>query len=134
MVIGSALAAINDDITTYYVNEETVERSEDLLFEIDFMNELMSTVSWLRGHYTNKNNLRYLHEVIRRELSDSPRTAHDISLSLNPITDRAVRNGMRVLEKRGLIDVEKGKTHTYNSTLLGKYVIRMFYSESDEEE
>ena len=134
MVIGSALAAINDDITTYYVNEETVERSGDLLFEIDFMNELMSTVSWLRGHYTNKNNLRYLHEVIRRESNDSPRTAHEISLSLSPITDRAVRNGMRVLAKRGLIDVEKGKTHTYNSTLLGKYVIRMFYSESDEEE
>ena len=135
MVIGSALAAINDGITTYYVNEETVDRAEELLFEIDFMNELMSTISWLReGHYSTKNNLRYLNEVIRREANDEIRTAHEISLSLSPITDRAVRNGMRVLEERKLIVIEKGKTHSYNSTLLGKYVLRMFYDSSNEEE
>jgi hypothetical protein len=135
MVIGSALAAINDGITTYYVNEETVDRSEELLFEIDFMNELMSTISWLReGHYSTKNNLRYLNEVIRREANDEIRTAYEISLSLSPITDRAVRNGMRVLEERKLIAIEKGKTHSYNSTLLGRYVLRMFYDSSIEEE
>ena len=134
MVIGSALAAINDDITTYYVNEERIDRTNDLLFEIDFMNKLMSTVSWLRGHYTNVKNLKYLNEVIRREALGEPRTSFEISLSLSPKTDRAVRNGMRVLSEKGLIDIGKGKPSTYSSTLLGKYVIRMFYSESEEEE
>ena len=135
MVIGSALAAINDGITTYYVNEETVDRAEELLFEIDFMNELMSTIAWLReGHYKRKRNLRYLNEVIRREASNEVRTADEISLSLSPITARAVRNGMRTLEERKLIVIEKGKTHSYNSTLLGKYVLRMFYDSSIEEE
>jgi hypothetical protein len=135
MVIGSALAAINDGITTYYVNEETVDREKELLFEIGFMNELMSTISWLRdGHYSTKKNLRYLKEVIRREANDEIRNSHEISLSLSPITDRAVRNGMRVLEERKLIVIEKGMTHSYNSTPLGRYVLRMFYDSSSEEE
>ena len=135
MVIGSALAAINDGITTYYVNEETVDRAEELLFEIGFMNELMTTISWLRdGHYSRKNNLRYLNEVIRREANDEIRNSHEISLSLSPITDRAVRNGMRVLEERKLIVIEKGHTHSYNSTPLGRYVLRMFHDSSIEEE
>ena len=68
MVIGSALAAINGDITTYYVNKERIDRQEELLLEIEFMNNLMSSVSWLRAHYKNKNNLRHLSELIRREI------------------------------------------------------------------
>ena len=72
--------------------------------------------------------------MIRREANDEVRTAQAISLSLSPITDRAVRNGMRVLEERKLIVIEKGKTHSYNSTLLGRYVLRMFYDSSNEEE
>ena len=54
MVIGSALAAINGDITTYYVNKERIDRQEELLLEIEFMNKLMSSVSWLRQHYRKK--------------------------------------------------------------------------------
>ena len=96
------------------------------------MNELMTTISWLRdGHYSRKNNLRYLNEVIRREANDE---IHEISLSLSPITDRAVRNGMRVLEERKLIVIEKGQTHSYNSTPLGRYVLGMFHDSSIEEE
>ena len=135
MVIGSALAAINGDITTYYVNKERIDRSEDLLLEIEFMNKLMSSVSWLRGHYTNKNNLRYLTEVIRREHEGGVLTASEISKTLSPVTDRAVRNAMRTLKGRGLVDFEaKTSPQIYKSTLLGRYVIRMFYTDSDEEE
>lgn len=133
MVIGTALAAINDDITTYYVNEEREDRMSDLLFEIDFMNKLMSTVSWLRAHYKNKKNLKYLKEVIQRESTNEPITAHEMSLSL-PFTDKAVRNAMRTLDDKGLVVIHKGKPNTYSSTLLGGYVIRMFYSKSEEEE
>ena len=135
MVIGSALAAINGDITTYYVNKERIDRSEDLLLEIEFMNNLMSSVSWLRGHYTNKKNLRYLTEVIRREREGGVLTASEMS-TLSPVTDKAVRNAMRTLKGRGLVDFE-AKTSPqifHKSTLLGRYVIRMFYTDSDEEE
>ena len=37
MVIGSALAAIIGDITTYYVNKETIDRTDGLLIEIGFL-------------------------------------------------------------------------------------------------
>ena len=35
MVVGSALAAINDDISTYYVNKESLEESDNLLLELE---------------------------------------------------------------------------------------------------
>ena len=134
MVIGSALAAINGDITTYYVNKERIDRTDNLLLEIGFMNELMSTVSWLRGHYNNKKNLRYLAETIRREKQGGVITALEISKTLSPVTDKAVRNAMRVLKDRGLIDYESGTSpQIYKSTLLGRYVNRMFDTDSEQE-
>jgi hypothetical protein len=134
MVIGSALAAINGDITTYYVNKERIDRTDNLLLEIGFMNELMSTVSWFRGHYNNKKNLRYLTETIRREKQGGVITALDISKTLSPVTDKAVRNAMRVLKDRGLIDYESGTSpQIYKSTLLGRYVNRMFDTDSEQE-
>lgn len=135
MVIGSALAAINGDITTYYVNKERIDRQEELLLEIEFMNKLMSSASWLRGHYKNKNNLRYLTELIRRENEGEVTSAIAISETLTPFTDKAVRDAMRKLKKRGLVDFEsRTSPQVYKSTLLGRYVIRMFYSGSDHEE
>jgi hypothetical protein len=135
MIIGSALAAINGNITTYYVNKERIGRTDNLLLEIGFMNELMSTVSWLRGHYNSKKNLRYLNETIRREKKGDVTTAQEISRTLSPVTDKAVRNAMRVLKDKGLIDYESDTSpQIYKSTLLGRYVIRMFDTDSDEEE
>ena len=135
MVIGSALAAINGDITTYYVNKERIDRQEELLLEIEFMNNLMSSVSWLRAHYKNKNNLRHLSELIRREIEGEVTSAIAIAETLYPLTDKAVRNAMRKLKDRGLVDFENGTSpQVYKSTLLGRYVIRMFYSGSDDEE
>lgn len=135
MVIGSALASIMGDITTYYVNKETIDRTDDLLIEIGFLNDLMKAVSWLNAHYKNKKNLRYLTETIRRELNGEITTALEISNALSPVTDKAVRNAMRILKEKGFIDYEpETSPQIYKSTPLGKYVNRMFVMELNEEE
>ncbi len=127
MVIGSALASIMGDITTYYVNKETIERTDGLLFEVGFLNDLMKAVSWLNAHHKNEKNLRYLAETIRRETNSEIITSLEISKALSPITDKAVRNAMRVLKEKGLIDFESNTSpQIYSSTLLGKYINRIF--------
>ena len=127
MVIGSALASIMGDITTYYVNKETMNRTDGLLFEIGFLNDLMKAVSWLNAHPKNEKNLKYLAETIRRESNNEIITSQEISKTLSPITDKAVRNAMRVLKEKGLIDFDSNTSpQIYNSTLLGKYINRIF--------
>ena len=133
MVIGSALAAINGDITSYYVREERPGNTRDLLFEIDFMNNLMSAVNWLRSHYSVRKNLRYLDEVIRREGTGEKLTALEIAQTL-PFTQEATRNAMRLLKSKGLIDYDPDtKPQIYSSTTLGHYILSMFGSSEEEE-
>ena len=133
MVVGSALAAINDDISTYYVNKESLEGSDNLLLELDFLNDLMSTISWLREHYTNKKNLPYLEEVIRRDKNRLSTNATEIAESMKPITEKSVRNSMRVLKRRSLITYDESKKpYEYKPTQLGKYVVKMFYNGQNE--
>ena len=127
MVIGSALASIMGDITTYYVNKETIERTDGLLFEIGFLNDLMKAASWLNSHPKSEKNLKYLAETIRRESDNEITTALEISKSLTPYTDKSVRNAMRILKEKGLIDYEPNTSpQIYKSTLLGKYIDRIF--------
>ena len=98
---------------------------------------------WMKGsglqsntpHYKNKKNLRYLTETIRRELNGEITTALEISNALSPVTDKAVRNAMRILKEKGFIDYEpETSPQIYKSTPLGKYVNRMFVMELNEEE
>ena len=115
------------DITTYYVNKETMNRTDGLLFEIGFLNDLMKAVSWLNAHPKNEKNLKYLAETIRRESNSEIITSLEISKALSPITDKAVRNAMRVLKEKGLIDFDSNTSpQIYKSTLLGKYINRIF--------
>ena len=133
MVVGSALAAINGDISTYYVNKESLEVSDNLLLELDFLNDLMSTISWLREHYTNKKNLPYLEEVIRRDKNGLMTNAAEIAESMKPKTTKSIRNSMRVLKRRSLITYDESKKpHVYKPTQLGKYVVKMFYNGQNE--
>ena len=133
MVVGSALAAINDDISTYYVNKESLEDSDNLLLELDFLNDLMSTISWLREHYTNKKNLPYLEEVIRRDKNRLSTNATEIAESMKPLTVKSVRNSMRKLKSRSLITYDESKKpYEYKPTQLGKYVVKMFYNGQNE--
>jgi len=133
MVIGSALAAINGGISTYYVNKEMPGKSSNLLFEIGFMNDLMSSINWLKyGRYNEKNNLRYLSEVIRREESGEIRTAEEMATTLDPIVPKSIRNAMRVLKDHGLVEIE-GHPQEYSSTTLGHYVLSLFQAHDEGE-
>jgi hypothetical protein len=132
MVIGSALAAINGGISTYYVNKEMPGQSSKLLFEIGFMNDLMSSINWLKhGRYNEQNNLRYLSEVIRREEGGEICTAEQMEQSL-PFVAKSIRNAMRVLKAHGLVEIE-GHPQEYSSTKLGHYVLSMFQADDEEE-
>jgi len=137
MVIGSALAAINGNMASYYVKEERPGNTENLLFEIDFMNNLMSAINWLREHYTNPRNLRYLRELVRREDDGEVCTAEEMVQTLQPKTAKSVQNAMRVLKTHGLVEIHKGeikgkKTQTFSSTRLGHNVLNMYPSSNEE--
>ncbi|MEC7704595.1 MAG: hypothetical protein VX906_05050 [Candidatus Thermoplasmatota archaeon] len=134
MVIGSALAAINGGISTYYVNKEMPGQSSKLLFEIGFMNHLMAAINWLKhGRYNEKKNLRYLSEVIRREESGQICTAEEMATTLAPTVPKSIRNAMRVLKDHGLVEIEGIKPQEYSSTRLGHYVLSMFQAHDEEE-
>jgi Mn-dependent DtxR family transcriptional regulator len=95
----------------------------------------MSTINWLRNHYNNGKNLRYLREVIRREDEGSILTASEMASSLAPITAKAVRNAMRVLKDHGLVDYKSdAKPQIYSSTTLGHYVLTMFGTQNEAED
>ena len=133
MVIGSALAAINGGISTYYVNKERPGQSSKLLFEIGFMNDLMAAINWLKhGRYNEKKNLRYLSEVIRRKESGEICTAEQMAITLAPTVPKSIRNAMRVLKEHGLVEIE-GHPQEYSSTKLGHYVLSMFQAHDEEE-
>jgi len=134
MVIGSALAAINGGISTYYVNKEMPGQSNKLLFEIGFMNNLMAAINWLKhGRYNEKKNLRYLSEVIRREESGEICTAEAMAITLTPTVPKSIRNAMRVLKDHGLVEIGGLSPQEYSSTKLGHYVLNIFQTHDKEE-
>ena len=103
------------------------------MLELDFLNDLMSTISWLREHYKNKENLPYLEEVIRRDKNGLMTDAAEIAESMKPKTTKSIRNSMRVLKRRSLITYDESKKpHVYKPTQLGKYVVKMFYNGQNE--
>ena len=130
MVIGSALAAINGGISTYYVNKEMPGQSSKLLFEIGFMNQLMESLNWLKhGQYKERNNLRYLAEIVRREDSGEICTTSEMEQTL-PYTGRAITAAMRTLGNKGLVEIKGERPQFYSSTVLGRYVLSMFGDEN----
>ena len=139
MVVGAALAAMNNNLSSYYVSEEQLDRKGEV-FEIGFMNDLMRSISFFRdGHYQSKKNLVYLNEVVRRESEGLPIIAREMALTLT-FTDKAIRNAMRILKNHGLVDFERNedgtekKPQVYSSTMLGRYVLTMFGAQDLKDE
>ena len=65
MVIGMALAAIQGDLTAYYVDKpsESERSAGEYVIEIDFMNQLMTATSWLNADSRRLKNLNYLRVI-----------------------------------------------------------------------
>jgi hypothetical protein len=105
-------------------------QSSKLLFEIGFMNQLMESLNWLKhGQYKERNNLRYLAEIVRREDSGAICTTSEMEQTL-PFTGRAITAAMRTLENKGLVEIEGGRPQFYSSTVLGRYVLGMLGDEN----
>ena len=136
MVIGSALGSIHEGITTYYAKEERPGQTENLVIEIGFLNQLMKTLNWLEhGHYKEKNNLRYLRELIRREDCGEVCTAQEMATTLSPTARKTIQNAMRVLKEHNLVEIDQTATpQVYSSTTLGRYVLNLFHKSDGEQE
>ena len=136
MAIGAALAAIESGVeSTYYVNKETIHRQGGVI-QIDFISGLTKALSWLRGHYKNKENLIYLEETIKREVEGTPLSeisSAAISEASN-VSEKAVRNAMKKLKSHRLVEYDsKAKPQVYSSTILGRFVLGMIGAPGGDE-
>ena len=89
MVVGMALAAIQGDMTSYYVlDPKRAENNNGIyILEIGFMNDVMSITSWLVQDQRRLANLEYLRVIERRESADKHSTSKLMSRSQRDILD-----------------------------------------------
>ena len=128
MTSGIAFASVLHNMNTYFTRGRRTYYNREYVLEIDNLNKITSTKSWLEQNYKNPLNLRYLNEIISLEEDGSEKIfAEDIHEKLKPITVEAVRNAINVLEARGLVITEGKRPKRVNSTELGRLTIRMFY-------
>ena len=83
MVVGMALAAIQGNMTSYYVLDPTRAEKNNgkYILEIGFMNDVMAITSWLGQDQRRLANLEYLRVIERRESADKPSTSKLMSRS-----------------------------------------------------
>jgi hypothetical protein len=140
MVVGMALAAIQGDLTSYYVLDPThaSENNGDYILEIGFMNEVMSITSWLAQDQRRFANLDYLRVIKRREVDGRISTsklmsrlqrdsfnADDEHLTI-PRTQDSITRQLNDMVKKGLVtyDESLGKNPKHwLLTDLGRFIL-----------
>ena len=133
MTVGIAFAAVLYKMKTYFTRGRRTYYHGDYVLEIDNLNKITETKSWLEQNYLNPKNLRYLNEIIELEESGETEIVADIIANrLTPITVEAVRNSIRILADHDLIEISGKKPKIVSSTELGRLTIRMFYNETVE--
>jgi hypothetical protein len=126
MTVGVAFAAVLHEMNTYYTRGRRTIYEREFVLDIDNLNKITATMSWLDSHYTKSKNLRYLREIIHlEETGDKEISSAKITEKLVPITKKAVDNALRTLEKKELINIQGKRNRTLNSTDLGKLIIRL---------
>tara|TARA_B100001741_G_C16404271_1_gene528465 strand:+ start:121 stop:909 length:789 start_codon:yes stop_codon:yes gene_type:complete len=141
MVIGMALAAIQSGLKTYSILDasQSDRRSEDNLFEITFINELMSLISWFSNDSRRLDNIKYLQCLENRETkslestaSQMDRTKIDASLSLEDeqitvdTTDRTITRQLQLLESKGCVSHRGEKPQVWKLEPMGKFILSMY--------
>ena len=140
MVVGMALAAIQGDMTSYYVLDPTHAKKNngDYILEIGFMNDVMTITSWFAQDQRRSANLDYLRVIERRESADKPSTsklmsrvnrdsfdADDEPLTI-PRTQDNITRQLNDMMKKGLVtyDEELGKNPKHwLLTDLGRFIL-----------
>jgi Fic family protein len=114
-------------------------RSEDNLFEITFINELMSLISWFSNDSRRLDNIKYLQCLENRETkglestaSQMDRTKIDASLSLEDeqitvdTTDRTITRQLQLLESKGCVSHRGEKPQVWKLEPMGKFILSMY--------
>lgn len=140
MVVGMALAAIQGDMTSYYVLDPTHAKKNngDYILEIGFMNDVMTITSWFAQDQRRSANLDYLRVIERRESADKPSTsklmsrvnrdsfdADDEPLTI-PRTQDNITRQLNDMMRKGLVtyDEELGKNPKHwLLTDLGRFIL-----------
>ena len=141
MVIGMALAAIQGGLKTYSILDavHSDRRSEDNLFEITFINELMSLISWFSNDSRRLDNIKYLQCLENREsqglestASQMDRTKIDTQLSLEDkrltvdTTDRTITRQLKLLESKGGVSHQGENPQVWKLEPLGRFILSMY--------
>ena len=141
MVIGMALAAIQGDLTTYYVdNPAKSERNYgEYVIEIEFMNQVMAVCSWLNGDKRRLENLEYLRVIQYREdlglqstskLMDRTQMEEPFSEEEKLTTIRRVQDNitkqLKLLAGKGLVSFEGKNPRYWKLTDLGRFILSMY--------
>jgi len=141
MVIGMALAAIQGDLTVYYVDKpsESVRNEGEYVIEIDFMNQVMTATSWLNADSRRLMNLHYLRVIQNREdrgmkstskLMDRTQIDWQISNEEELVTifrtqDNITRQ-LNLLTSKGLVTSEGNNPRYWELTDLGRFILSMY--------
>jgi len=141
MVIGMALAAIQSGLKTYSILDasQSDRSAEENLFEITFINELMSIISWLSNDSRRLDNIKYLQCLENRESRglestasqmdrtkiDASKTPDDEQITVDT-TDRTITRQLQLLESKGCVSHLGEKPQVWRLEPLGKFILSMY--------
>ena len=132
MTVGVAFAAVQHKMNIYFTRGRRTVYNKEYVLDIDNLNEISETKSWLDKHYNNPKNLRYLNEIILlEERGEKDIVAARIAENL-PFTIEATHQAIRRLDGRGLIETEGLSPKIVHPTDLGRLTIRLFFVGNDE--
>jgi len=147
MVIGMALAAIQGNLTAYYVDKPAVsERAAgDYLFEITFMNRLMNSINWINSDKRHLENLKYLQVLQNREdaglESTSPKmdrtkldvepSEHEKRMTIMRV-DRSITRQLNLLESKGWVSFEGNNPKVWSLEPLGLFILSVYGEQGDD--
>jgi Fic family protein len=141
MVIGMALAAIQSGLKTYSILDavHSDRNSEDNLFEITFINELMVLISWFGNDSRRLENIKYLQCLENRDSQGLESTASKMDrskrvakLSREDIlgtvdtTDRTITRQLKLLESKGCVSHQGENPQVWKLEPLGKFILSMY--------
>lgn len=146
MVIGMALAAIQGDLTTYYVDNPAKSKRNygEYVVEIDFMNHVMAASSWLNADVRRLKNLEYLRVLQTREdqglqttsklmdrtQMEGPFNEEEKRITIMRVQDNITKQ-LKLMAGKGMVSSEGKNPRYWELTELGKFVLSI-YGESPE--
>ena len=141
MVIGMALAAIQGDLTTYYVDNPAKSNRNhgEYVVEIAFMNQVMTASSWLNADDRRLKNLNYLRVIQTREKRglqstsklmdrtqmEGPFTEDEMRTTIMRVQDNITKQ-LKMLAGKGMVSYEGNNPRYWQLTDLGEFILSIY--------